>query len=168
MQAWKIRFTAGREGEGYQVMFGGYTVRVTDLDGNTVVGAFEYTTTDTSPTPPAWLDPDPEVDPPPPADPPTEILISKVALLRRATLTERVALEMAQIDNPAAEIEQRQYAATMRVWMRELEIMKAINLVDPAVILGIQGLESSGLIGRGRAAEILSQVVADDEAPNGV
>lgn len=168
MQAWKIRFTAGREGEGYQVMFGGYPVRVTDLDGNTVVGAVEYTTIDTSPTPPAWLEPDPEVEPPPAADPPTEILISKVALLRRATLTERVSMEMAQIDNPGASIEQRQYAATMRVWMRELESMKAINLVDPEVIAGIRGLESAGLIGSGRADQILSQVVEDHEVPNGV
>ena len=43
----------------------------------------------------------------------------------------------------------------IEVWLEKFKIAQEINLDDPATITGVEALELGGLIGEGRAAEIL-------------
>jgi hypothetical protein len=168
MQAWKVKFTSGQEGFGYQIMWGGTTVRIADEKGVTVQPPFEYETIDTNPTKPDWLDPDPTPEEPPPPAPQEHRYIAKAAFWRRATLPEKLALEMASLDNPQATMEQRMFAATIRVWRMEEANMKAFDLADEETRKGIQNLEAFAILSPGRAAELLDSPIQPDEEPNGV
>lgn len=167
MQAWLIEFSGSRAGQhGYQIMYGGVMQRIADVNGNTIDEPnLSYTTLDTFPTQPAWIDPDPVQDPPPPPPPAAARLISVSALWARATTAEKIALEMASIDNPAASIQVRQFAAGIRVWIRDSNLLSSFNLEDAANRAGIQALESAGILGAGRALEILDAPIQDDERP---
>lgn len=63
MKYMKIAFTSGITGEGYMVVDGGAALRVTDLDGNTILDlsdpeadlpVCEYHITDKNPATPEW------------------------------------------------------------------------------------------------------------------
>lgn len=105
------------------------------------------------------------------ANPNTDILYSKkitvLAFRKRFTLTEKIALELASIDNPdpATPLEQRQIAATLRVIMKDLETALFIDLMDPAVISGLTLMENFNLIASGRADEIINTPIMPSERP---
>jgi hypothetical protein len=44
---------------------------------------------------------------------------------------------------------------SVEVWLEKFKLASEINLDDPATISGLQAMEAGGLIGMGRAAEIL-------------
>jgi hypothetical protein len=95
----------------------------------------------------AWIAANPET---------VSVKITVLALRNRFTQTEKVTLEMAALDNPAATAQQRQLAAAIRVMMADLNVATFVDVTRPDTIAGIHSLETYGLIGAGRAAQILS------------
>lgn len=47
-------------------------------------------------------------------------------------------------------------STAVRAWWEKFKLAKDVNMTDPATLAGVQALEIAGLIGDGRAAEILA------------
>jgi hypothetical protein len=95
----------------------------------------------------AWILANPEIQ---------SVKITVLALRNRFTQTEKITLEMAALDNPAGVTQQRQLAASLRVMMADLNVASYVDVTRPDTIAGIHSLETYGLIGAGRADQILS------------
>lgn len=91
--------------------------------------------------------------------------ITEHAFRSRFTQPERIAFEMAQIDDPAAAVAARQLAAALRVMDKDLAASDYIDLNDPATQAGAQQLEALGVIAAGRADEIIWGDIAAIEIP---
>jgi len=91
--------------------------------------------------------------------------ITKVAFRMRFTTAEKVAIDLASIDNPAGTLQQRSLAASLRVNMADQRDATYIDLARADTIAGVQSLESFGLIGPGRASEILNNPIQEHEIP---
>lgn len=91
--------------------------------------------------------------------------ITKTAFRNRFTLTEKVMLEIACLDNPAATMAQRQQAAMLRVSMADTASATFIDLLRTDTRAGVYMLESVGLIAIGRALIILDAPVGIEERP---
>ena len=91
--------------------------------------------------------------------------ITRLAFRNRFTQAEKVALEFASMDNPAATMEQRQQSAAIRVYLADVAASTFIDLQRADTRAGVQLLESVGLIGTGRALEILDTPIAPEERP---
>jgi len=100
----------------------------------------------------------------PPAPDPAPI-ISSLAFDMRFTIDERVAIELASADDPAAALDQRSAAARLRVTQERAKKAQFIDLSDPATRAGVEQMETLGLLADGRAAEILDAPVLDQERP---
>jgi hypothetical protein len=98
---------------------------------------------------------------PPPVPPVMKITV--LALRNRFTQVEKITIDMASIDNPAAPIQARQLAASLRVMMSDLNVATFVDLSRPDTMAGIQALETYGIIGPGRANEILTTDIQDIE-----
>jgi hypothetical protein len=101
-------------------------------------------------------------EPPPDAPPsPEPVRLTKLEFRDRFTVQEKVGIEFASLDAPAAPLEDRLRSAQLRVFMDDIANAtpdpdgRAINLGDPRTIAAVQMLEGAGLIAPGRAAEIL-------------
>ena len=106
---------------------------------------------------------------PPPIDAaePTDARVTRLAFRSRFTQAEKVALELAAaLDNPSATLPQRQQSAALRAHMKDLDVASWVDLTRPETVAALQMLEASGLIGEGRAAEILDvDSITDIERP---
>lgn len=91
--------------------------------------------------------------------------VTRLAFRNRFTQAELVALEIASLDNPAATMQARQQAASLRVMLANLQAASWIDLQRPDTRTGVQQLEAAGLLGAGRALEILDAPIADIERP---
>jgi hypothetical protein len=91
--------------------------------------------------------------------------ITVLAFRKRFTRAERVALELAALDNPGAAMAVRQQAADLRVAQADLAAASYVDLDDPEVRTNVQTLEDGGLLEAGRALEILDAEAQDDERP---
>lgn len=91
--------------------------------------------------------------------------ITRLAFRKRFTQAEKVMLELAALDDPAAPQAQRANAAAMRAYLKDVDAAQFIDLADAHTVAGVQALENAGLLADGRADEILSQPVQPDEAP---
>ena len=91
--------------------------------------------------------------------------ITKLAFRQRFTTTERVTIEIASLDDPAASMPARQLAATLRSSQLDLAAAKWIDLIRADTIAGVQMLETYGIIGTGRADAILSAPIQESERP---
>lgn len=101
---------------------------------------------------------------------PTAVVVrhlTKLAFRNRFTRAEKVTLEMAALDNPAATIAQRQQSAALRADFKDQEGATFIDLARPDLRAGVQSLEALGLLARGRAAEILDAPITDIERYRG-
>lgn len=76
---------------------------------------------------------------------------------------EKVALEIASLDNPAAGMPARQQAASLRAFIKDVESATFIDLARPDTREGVQYLEIAGLLTEGRALEILDAEITDLE-----
>ncbi len=76
---------------------------------------------------------------------PASTIFSRVDFMDRFTLEETVAIYTAAKQNVIVEI-----------LLDKLKIAEFVNVTDPRTAEGIQMLEQAGLIGAGRAAEILA------------
>lgn len=112
--------------------------------------------------PGAWeLVPEPSAEPAPPIP-----RITRLAFRNRFTQAEKVALELAALDNPSATMPQRQQSAALRAHMKDLDAASWVDLTRPETVAALQMLEASGLIGEGRAAAILDvDSITDIERP---
>jgi len=81
--------------------------------------------------------------------------ITKLAFRDRFTMAEKVSMEIASLDNPGAAMALRQQAAALRVNLADTAAAVFIDLSHAATRSGVQALEAAGLLGVGRALEIL-------------
>jgi len=133
-------------------------IDITDMAPRPGIG-WQYDA-DTGFTAPAPPEPDPA-----PKSIPQNRIITNYAFDMRFTLEERVAIEMAGMDDPAATLEQRAQAAALRVSQERAKKAQFTDLDDPLVISSVQQMEARGLLAAGRAAEILDAPVLDIERP---
>lgn len=91
--------------------------------------------------------------------------ITVLALRNRFTQAEKVGIDLASIDNPAADMAVRQVAAGLRVAQADLAAAAYIDLDRPDTRVTIQGIETNGLVGVGRALEILDNEIQPHERP---
>ena len=93
--------------------------------------------------------------------------ITKLAFRNRFTTNEKVALEMASLDNPAATMQQRQMQAALRVFLKDLDNATFVDLDRPDTIGGVNQLAALGIITAERAGHIIGDAVNPSEIPNG-
>ena len=97
--------------------------------------------------------------------PVTETRVSRLAFRKRFTQQEKVALELAALDNPSAAMPQRAQSAALRAYLKDVDAAQFIDLADAHVKEGVQTLEAAGLLAAGRADEIINAPVQEDERP---
>lgn len=100
-----------------------------------------------------------------PEPPPASRIITNLAFDLRFTAAERVAIEMASLDDPAAPQEARMQSAYIRVALQRANKASYTDLDDPVTRAAVQQFEQYGMIDAGRAIEILDAPVADRERP---
>jgi len=101
--------------------------------------------------------------PPPPSPPPPSFKITKLAFRNRFLRTEKIGLELAALDDPTAPMQLRQRAAAIRADLADQRDATYIDLSRDDTRAGVMALEALGLIGPGRAAEILDSPIQDIE-----
>ena len=91
--------------------------------------------------------------------------ITRLAFRNRFTAAEKVALEIAALDNPAAPMPARAQAAALRANQADLAAATFVDLARPDTRAGVQVLEAAGLLAEGRALEILDAPIVAGERP---
>lgn len=91
--------------------------------------------------------------------------ITKLAFRNRFTMAEKVAMELAAMDDPSAALSQRQQAAALRANLADTAAATFIDLTRADTRAGVQMLEDVGLLAAGRALEILDAPVQLGERP---
>lgn len=97
--------------------------------------------------------------------PPDLRRVTPLAFRNRFTQAEKVAIELASVDNPAAPIEQRTLAAAVRASLADAAVARWIDLDFQDTRDGVLALEAAGVIAAGRALEILDAPVTPFEQP---
>ena len=92
-----------------------------------------------------------------------DMRITRLAFRNRFTQAEKVALELAALDDPAAPMAQRQQAAALRATLSDTAAATFIDLIHADTRAGVQMLETAGLLAAGRALEILDAPVQSHE-----
>jgi len=93
----------------------------------------------------------------------TDRFITHTAFRRRFTFAERLAFELAALDNPGGTPAERQAAAEVRVLEKDTAAARHIDLNLPDVQAGLAKLETIGVLAAGRADEIIWGDVEDYE-----
>ena len=91
--------------------------------------------------------------------------ITRLAFRNRFSQAEKVMLELAALDDPAAPMPQRQQAAAIRVHLADVSASTFVDLAHDDTRAGVQALETGGLISAGRALEILDAPAEAHERP---
>jgi hypothetical protein len=97
-----------------------------------------------------WIAANPEI---------VSVKLTVLAFRNRFTQVEKITIEMAMLDNPAGTMQQRQQAAALRASMADLMAATFVDISRPDTIASIHQLEALGVLGAGRADQILSTVV---------
>jgi len=136
-------------------------IDITDLDVRPSIGwTYDEETEEFAVPEPADETPPPESDPPP-----VRRIITNLAFDLRFTMAERVAIELASIDDPAADMETRAQQAALRVSQERSRKASYTDLDDPVTRGGVDYMEQAGLIAPGRALEILDGEIQAGEIP---
>ena len=93
--------------------------------------------------------------------------ITKLAFRNRFSQSEKVAIEIAALDNPSAAMQQRAQAAALRASQADVAVATYIDLTRADTRAGVQTLEAAGLLAAGRAAAILDTPPTDEELYRG-
>jgi len=101
---------------------------------------------------------------PPPVEP---VKITKLAFRNRFTQAEKVAIEIAALDDPGAPMQQRAMSAALRASQEDVAVAQFIDLTRADTRAGVQMLETAGLLAAGRALTILDTPPTDTEVWNG-
>lgn len=107
--------------------------------------------------------PDPEAQP----APVQPIKITKLAFRNRFTQAEKVGIEIASLDDPAAAMQSRAAAASLRSNQADIAAASHIDLNYQDTRTGVGALEAYGLIAAGRATAILDTPPNESEMFNG-
>ena len=91
--------------------------------------------------------------------------ITRLAFRNRFTSAEKMALEMAALDDPTAPMAQRQQAAVLRVHLADVAASTFIDLGSQDTRAGVLALEAGGLLTEDRVLEILDAPVQPHERP---
>lgn len=133
----------------YQEVFEGRVIRNTDLDGNTIELPAGEESSFVGEVFPSWGLPDPVIE----LDPPyIKRRVTKLDFINKFTDQEYVNILGAT-----------KQSLIVEAWWKKFELSTpnldgtSVDLDDARTIAGIQGLEAMGLIGEGRAAEILGE-----------
>jgi hypothetical protein len=89
--------------------------------------------------------------------------ITKLAFRNRFTQSEKVAIEIAQLDDPAAPMRQRAMAAALRASQSDVNASTFIDLDRADTRAGVQQLEAAGLLAAKRALQILDAPIEAHE-----
>lgn len=89
--------------------------------------------------------------------------ITKLAFRNRFTSGEKVAIEFACLDDPAAPMPQRLQSAALRAHQADLAAATFVDLSREDTRAGVQMLEAAGLLTEGRALEILDAPILPQE-----
>ena len=112
-----------------------------------------------------WLYDGAVFSPPVTPEPVEDTRITRLAFRNRFTQAEKVMLEIAALDNPAATMPQRQQAAALRAALADTAAATFIDLSRAETRAGVQMLETAGLLAAGRALEILDAEITPEERP---
>lgn len=104
-----------------------------------------------------WIAANPEVA--------SQSIITVLAFRNRFTQAEKIAIEFATLDNPSAPMANRQLAAAFRAMMKDVDAATFIDLARQDTIDGVTAFETYGVIGAGRANQILTAPIASIEIP---
>lgn len=91
--------------------------------------------------------------------------ITPLAFRRRFTKAERAAIEWAAVDRAELSNAERMQAAALRSDLKDQAQATYIDLDDPDVATGVQGLEFLGLLDTGRSAQIIDHPAQPEELP---
>lgn len=91
--------------------------------------------------------------------------ITRLAFRNRFTPAEKAAIELAALDDPAADMPTRMQSAALRANQADLASATFVDLLRPDTRAGVQMLETAGLIAEGRALEILDTPIQPEERP---
>lgn len=89
--------------------------------------------------------------------------LTRRAFRNRFSMSEKAAMELAKLDNPAAPMSKRQEAAVLRAYMDDVATSTFVDLQHSDTRTGVQQLEAMGLLAAGRAAVILDTPPAAHE-----
>lgn len=81
-----------------------------------------------------------------PAPPPASRTLTRLQYMGRFTDGELAAIYTAA-----------KSVVQIEVWLEKFKLAEFVDLDDPLTLAGLQGMEAAGLIGAGRAAEILGE-----------
>lgn len=91
--------------------------------------------------------------------------VTVLAFRNRFTMNEKVAIEMASMDNPSAAAEVRQFSAMLRAVLRDLDTATFVDLNRTDTRTYVMLMEQYGIVGPGRATIILDTAVQEVERP---
>ena len=97
--------------------------------------------------------------------PPENYHISRVAFIDRFTPAEFVALDLASLDDPAAEINERTNSAELRLFLARIAASYYIDLASDRIILDVTMLAGLDVLTEERANQILHDPILDSERP---
>ena len=89
--------------------------------------------------------------------------ITVLAFRNRFTQSEKIAIEIAALDNPAAAMPQRAQSAALRANQLDVQAANYIDLDRADTRAGVQALEAATILAAGRALEILDAPIATHE-----
>lgn len=89
--------------------------------------------------------------------------ITKLAFRQRFTQAERIAIEIAALDNPNGTQQEREISAAIRSYLKDVDVAKFIDLDRSDLQTGVNFLETIGILSPGRANEIISQEITPEE-----
>ena len=138
----RVVFADGAEGI-REVSASGQLLRYCDANGNDIGRLNEYPEIHEQVNP-AWA----QADPVPAPDPVPAVesrVITKLAYMNRFTDAELATIFTVSKTEVAVEI-----------WLEKFKVAEFVDLADPVTQGGVNALESFGLIGAGRAGEILA------------
>lgn len=104
---------------------------------------------------------------PDPSERPIPKFITRLAFRNRFTAAEKVSLELAALDDPNANLQDRQKSAMLRVYLKDVDAATYIDLDRQETKDGVQNLETVGLLSAGRANEILTAEIQPTERYRG-
>ncbi|MCW5648344.1 MAG: hypothetical protein KIS62_01225 [Ramlibacter sp.] len=90
--------------------------------------------------------------------------ITVLGFRNRFTQAEKVALEIAGLDDPGAGMSARAQAAAIRASLQDVMAATYIDLDRADTRAGVQALEAGGILAAGRALEILDAPISAMEA----
>ena len=89
--------------------------------------------------------------------------VTRLAFRNRFTSSEKIAIEFACLDDPAAPMPQRLQSAALRAHQADLAAATFVDLSREDTRAGVQMLEAAGLLAEGRALDILDAPILPQE-----